>query len=264
MMIGLMLGMAACQSRDNVPTDPKSQDPLNQRQSDQINAWIDGLGRPEQIVRLMANVKPGWGSGDPATATIRAALPSSVCSVKFVSEPDVQNQYRRLLQISGTDCPLQLQYSLEQRFPGQPYFFKGTYLINSDSLAATNGVRGMTIQWSAHTQKQSNSAEYSYRWILSGSGKLITLDNKEIKLTTNVNMQHRTSNQATHNVGAYRFEMSGTEDYFMLEGDYRQSANAPDKSKYRINGTEISRGAFEIYLSKLGFFVGLDSFTDAG
>ncbi len=261
--LSIILLFTACKPYEAPDKTSANPNPLNGAQTAAFDTLLTGLGRPEQVIRLMTETDPTWGSTDTVAATIKSEITSPNCLVTMISEPDAKNRYRRLLQISGKDCPVQLQYSLEQTNPGQPFFFNGTFLITSETLAKANGVRGMAVAWRALVSRRATSSEFIYKWNLSGTGQLQTFEKEQLDLSVTANLEKTTAKGQANYVGDYVVNIRGLEVPYTMVGEFRQSANS-NLSKFRINGTVISQSAFEVYLSRLGFLVGLDSLTDAG
>lgn len=259
--LAFALGLSSCKAREDLQPE-KDPEPLTAAQSDQFNAIIDGLGRPEQIVRIMKSMDPTWGTTDTTTNNIISVLNTKGCNVLFSKDPDAQSAFKRNLQVTGSACPLQLHYELKQGKANQAYTFLASFLFTDEALAQANKVRGGTINWDGRITSTSNSTEASYRWTISGNGTLtLTEGNKEVKFLAVVRMLETVGSSGARQSGYYRFDLSGLDVPMSFLGEIYITPSL-DASKYRINGTTISKTAFEGYLAKLGFLSGADSFNE--
>lgn len=256
-----LFALTACKGR-KVEDPLKPLDPLTGAQSAQFDSLINGLGRPEQIVRVMTSTAPGWGTTDPETSSIKNELTAKGCDVTFVSQPTAEYEFRRLLQVTGTTCPLQLNYDLKQTREFKPFTLVASFLFTSEALAQANGLRGGSFTFDGNKRKTTAADRLTFNWNLSGRGSMTLFEgNKNIEFVAAVMMTEINESAGARQVGTYRFDFNGLESILRLAGSYEISA-AGDKSKFQINGTEISKSAFEAYLAKLGFFAGLDFYND--
>lgn len=257
--------LSACKAKDPAVNPDSGLDPLTGAQSAEFEKILTGLGRPEELVRLITATNPTWGTSDVSLTQISAALPPSDCTINYNNSPTSTQQLSRTMTITDSRCPVQMSYKLEQQAPGKQFRFEGSFLFTSNTLANLNGIQGMSASWIGRVFKVNSNAENRYRWNLNGTGTLVTLENKTLDFTTSVDMTRRTVSRASSFFGTYqiRFTEAG-KTLFLLTAEYSQSSESANRSKFKVNGVEISEEAFKGYQSKLGFLFGVDSFTEAG
>lgn len=257
--------LSACKAKDSAVNPDSGLDPLTGAQSAEFEKILTGMGRPEELVRLITATNPTWGTSDVSLTQISAALPPSDCTINYNNSPTSTQQLSRTMTITDSRCPVQMSYKLEQQAPGKQFRFEGSFLFTSNTLANLNGIQGMSASWIGRVFKVNSNAENRYRWNLNGTGTLVTLENKTLDFTTSVDMTRRTVSRASSFFGTYqiRFTEAG-KTLFLLTAEYSQSSESANRSKFKVNGVEISEEAFKGYQSKLGFLFGVDSFTEAG
>lgn len=257
--------LSACKGKDPVVNPDSGLDPLTGPQSAEFEKILAGLGRPEELVRMITATNPTWGTSDVSLSQISAALPPADCTIDYNNSPTSTQQLSRTMTITDSRCPVQMSYKLEQQTPGKQFRFEGSFLFTSNTLANLNGIQGMSASWVGRVFKVNSAAENRYRWNLNGTGTLVTLENKTLEFTTSVDMTRRTVSRASSFYGTYqiRFTEAG-KTIFLLTAEYSQSSENANRSKFKVNGVDISEEAFKGYQSKLGFLFGADSFTEAG
>lgn len=254
LLVATPLLMSACNGRDEIPEKPL--EPLTSAQSDQFNALIDSLGRPEQVVRVLKSFEPGWGASDPVTNTIITAMNSKDCKVTIDQTPDGENKFKRIFTVTGTTCPLQLLYELKQKALDESYSLTASYLLTDETLARANGLRGATISWKGRITSTATNSRLAYRWNFSGSGKMtLAQGNQELSFQVGIDMQEINGLNEARQSGRHFVNLWGLETPITMLAEYSVTSQKND-SRFRINGTTISKAAFDNYISRLGFLAG--------